>query len=939
MSQPLPSPIVTAPGAGAIAAEHQLRQIIDNSNAVIYVKDLQGRYRLVNRAFENLFQLSAAQVLGQTDHQLFPESMAASLRANDLNVAHLGQSREFEEQLQVGERASTYLSSKFPLFDAEGRVTAVCGISTDISDREKVEDALRYVALGVSAATGTEVFEAIARYLARSLQADFAFVSRVSDEGPQRLTTLALYYNGKLHTNATYELAGTPCEQVFNRAFHFVGSDLQKLYPNDSVSKSLGVQSYAGYPLFASDGRPLGLIAAGRCSPLQEDRSRVESVLRIFSVRAAAELQRLDAEASYRAIFEASEDAIFVLDLHSGALVDVNPRACQAYGYSYEEMLSLGVDTFSAGYPPYTDVDAAGWLARAREGEPQRFEWHRRNRDGGLHWDEVFLKRATIGGIERILAFTREITQRKEAEQALRASEQQYRTIVSTALDCIIGMDSRGRITTFNPAAEQCFGYSREQALGQPWAELMIPERLRETYKKWLASHLQEGDGPLLGRRIELSAQRANAEEFPAELAISVVQGAEGPSFICYLRDITERKEAEEQRERLERQLRQAQRMEAIGHLTGGIAHDFNNLLTSMLGYTVMAEEHAERLGDERLGQYLGRVQRSAEKARDLIQQMLTFSRGSRGQPQPVALDSLIGDFIRLLESTLPATVEIDTQLSEGLPLVLVDPVQLEQVLMNLCINARDAMGSVGQLHIGLQRRAYPAAVCTSCQQAFAGDYLLLSVQDSGPGIDPAVQTRMFEPFFTTKALGQGSGMGLSMVHGIVHEYGGHILLQSAPGQGTGFQVLLPPMADTSSCSAEPHRLTDPDALLPPLSGRVVVVDDEPLVAEFMAERLAQWGAEVRVFSDAQEASALLLADPYAWDFVILDQSMPRLTGLQLARRLLAARADMPIALYSGFSDQLTETEVIAQGLKALLHKPLDQARLHALLRVHLPPA
>ncbi|NQD94237.1 PAS domain S-box protein, partial [Pseudomonas sp. CrR25] len=508
--------------------------------------------------------------------------------------------------------------------------------------------------------------------------------------------------------------------------------------------------------------------------------------------------------------------------------------------------------------------------------------------------------------------------------------------IANTALDCFIGMDEVGRVLAFNPAAEQCFGMRRDQVLGRPLLELIIPERFRQAYERGFEHYLETGSGDFLGKRMEVVAQRAGGQEFPAELVLAVVQGGEGPRFICYLRDITERKRAEEERVRLEQQLRQAQRMEAIGHLTGGIAHDFNNLLTSMLGYTVMAQEQVEQLQHERLGKYLARVQRSAEKARGLIQQMLTFSRGSRGKPQTVALDLLLDDFIKLVESTLPATVELDTQLAHDLPAVQVDPVQLEQVLMNLCINARDAMGSVGQLSVSLGLAEHREAICASCQQGVRGRFVALTVRDSGPGIDPLVCAHMFEPFFSTKASGQGSGMGLSMVHGIVHEYGGHILLETAPDAGATFQILIPPLGQGEGDAPQVRAFKAQPLPHSALHGQVAVVDDDPLVAEFMGELLDGWGLEARLFCDAQQASEQLLSDPYAWDFIILDQSMPRLSGLQLARRLLAARADLPIVLYTGFSDALVEVEVLEQGLKALLTKPLDQARLHGLLRTYL---
>ncbi|CAD5109633.1 hybrid sensor histidine kinase/response regulator [Zestomonas carbonaria] len=926
MSQPMPRAVV------ASAVEHQLRQIVDGSSAVIYVKDLDGRLQLVNPAFEALFGLSADEALGRTDYELFPPEVADALRANDLRVVELGKALEFEEQVQLGSGTRTYLSNKFPLFDSAGRVVAVCGMSTDISARKRLEEALQHIALGVSAASGAAVFEEIARYLAYSLNADITFVARLQDPVRQCLDTLAVYAHGRLRENISYELDGTPCEKVVGKGFHLIPEGACERFPEDRFLNEFGLDSYAGYPLFASDGRPIGLIAAASRGML-DDYGLTEALLKVFSVRAAAEIERSDAEVSYREIFDSSEDAIFVQDLHSGVLVDVNPKACQAYGYSYAEMLGLTIDDLSAGYRPYTGEDAAGWLARARDLGPQRFEWHRRNRDGSLHWDEVVLKRATIGGVERILAITREITQRKEAEQALRASEQQYRAIVSTALDCIISMDGEGRIQAFNPAAEHCFGYTREQAIGRSLVELIIPARNQEAHQLGFQRYLH--GGPFLGRRVEIEACRANGQEFPAELAVTAVEGPQGPQFIGYLRDITELKEAEAQRAALAQQLRQAQRMEAIGHLSGGIAHDFNNLLTGMLGYTVMAEELAEQLPDERLGHYLTRVQRAAEKARDLIQQMLTFSRGSRVQPRAVNLSERVGGFIRLVESSLPASVEIETRLAPDLPPALVDPVQLEQVLMNLCINARDAMSGVGRLRVTLQAQQPSQCRCASCQQVFSGRYLVLSVSDSGPGIAAAVREHMFEPFFTTKASRQGSGMGLSLVHGIVHEYAGHILVDSREGMGSTFQVFLPALAEDTPCPDNPAE-QEAAAQSVRLQGRVAVVDDEGLVSEFMADRLSGWGLQVRCFDDAEQAGGVLCADPFAWDFVILDQCMPRLTGLQLARRLLALRADLPIVLYSGFSDQLSEAQVQAEGLKAMLRKPLDQAQLHRLLRRHL---
>jgi PAS domain S-box-containing protein len=520
---------------------------------------------------------------------------------------------------------------------------------------------------------------------------------------------------------------------------------------------------------------------------------------------------------------------------------------------------------------------------------------------------------------------------RSEKEQQLRKSEDRLRATVEAALDCIIAMDREGRVIEFNPAAEQCFGYRKYDILGKPLAELIIPARFRAGHEHGMAEFRNTGEGAYLGKRVEVTAMRADGSEFPAELAIGVAQGAEGEIFIGYIRDITERHDAEQQRQQLETQLRQAQKMEAIGQLTGGIAHDFNNILTAMSGYVVLAGEHAETLGDEKLSRYMDRAQRSGQRARDLIQQMLTFSRGRRGEPRPVSLQPLIEEWVGLLESTLPSSVEIRTDLDAQVPEVMLDPVQVEQVLMNLCINARDAMQGHGTLTISLRHGAYADCICASCLQPIAGDFIEIAVSDTGSGVTPDVQKRMFEPFYSSKDVGHGSGMGLPMVHGIVHEYGGHLLLESRVGEGASFRVLLAPLPVRAGVD-EPAAPPSMEAASRLLAGHVLLVDDEPAVGEFMQDLLEDWGLAVTVFNESVDACRKFSDDPDRYDLVILDQTMPRMTGLDVAQQLLKLRPDLPVILYTGYSAEISEALVKQRGIRALLSKPVDTKRLHNLV-------
>jgi PAS domain S-box-containing protein len=383
----------------------------------------------------------------------------------------------------------------------------------------------------------------------------------------------------------------------------------------------------------------------------------------------------------------------------------------------------------------------------------------------------------------------RDVTEAKLAERALRASEEQYHSIFNATTDSLVLRDAEFAIVDVNPAYEAMSGRTRAEVLGSREVTMSDPEmaaRIKALHARSLAGE------PVSW---EAAARRKSGEPFFIEVRGVPIRHRGQPHVLYVGRDITERKRAEAARGELEAQLRQAQKMEALGQLTGGIAHDFNNILQGILGNLVLAEEHQEALADARLGRYLERAHSAAQRARDLIQQMLTFSRGRSGERGPVAPGALLKDATRLLRPTLPATIELGIELADEAPAALLDAVQFEQVLLNLCINARDAMAGAGSIALGARAAALRGEVCASCRQRIDGGYLELSVGDSGPGIAPEVRERMFDPFFSTKEVGKGSGMGLAMVHGIVHQHGGHVLVESAPGGGARFRILLPPAA------------------------------------------------------------------------------------------------------------------------------------------------
>ena len=653
-------------------------------------------------------------------------------------------------------------------------------------------------------------------------------------------------------------------------------------------------------------------------------RKTILAAIRDITQRMQAEAAVRASEEQYRAIFNASVDGMLLWDADH-RVVDVNEAFVRMHGYRREEMLGQGHPLF---IPPELQAECASLLPKVLAGEPCRLEARSLRKDGTEFDVEIHGVPMQYQGRPHVLIILRDVTSRRQAEERLRASEERHRLLFEMESDAIVLVD----VDTFqhldvNRAAVELYGYSRAELLGLKSTDLSAESA--ET-----RAAMQAGARQARGFvRVPLRYHRKkDGTVFPVEITANFFDLHGRRMMLAAIRDITERKQAEEARGQLEAQLRQAQKMEAIGQLTGGIAHDFNNILQSVLGNLTLASERIEELGDPKLERYLERAQLSAQRARELIQQMLTFSRGRRGEPRVVSLAPLVAEAAKLLRPTLPSTIEFDTALAPEAPAVKLDPVQVEQVLLNLCINARDAMRGEGALTVAVRAAHEGGALCTACRQRFSGRFVELSVRDSGPGIAPEVVDRMFEPFFSTKEVGKGSGMGLSTVHGIVHEHGGHVVVDTAPGRGASFRVFFPAVAG----EAVPEEKKPRARAKPRLAGRVLVVEDEEMVREFLGDLLGGWGLEVTLKPNGLEGKHAFAAEPQSYDLVLTDQTMPRVSGLELARQIRAIRPDMPVILYTGYGEDIAEAELAASGVRALAKKPVEPAELFALLKTHL---
>jgi PAS domain S-box-containing protein len=495
--------------------------------------------------------------------------------------------------------------------------------------------------------------------------------------------------------------------------------------------------------------------------------------------------------------------------------------------------------------------------------------------------------------------------EKRQTEAALRHSEARYRELFENANDLVYVHDLQGNFLAINKTAERVSGYTREEALCMNIAQVVAPEfvgRVRHMIARKVAG--------VEAATYELEICTKAGRRVPLEISSRLVYQDGKPVAVQGIgRDITERKQ-------LERQLRQAQRMEALGTLAGGIAHDFNNILAAILGYTELA------LYDLPPGTHtwhnLQEVLTAGRRAKDLVQQILTFSRQTEQERKPVPFNSIVKEVLRLLRASLPSTIEIRQDISPEVITVLADPTQIHQVLMNLCANAEYAMRDTGGiLDVRLASVIVDATVVEAPPTLPPGPYARLTIRDTGGGMPPEVLERIFEPFFTTKGVREGTGMGLAVVHGIITSHEGAIMVTSTPGQGTTFEVYLP------RTSGRPGESAMRESTVPHGTECILFVDDEVSLAHLGQEVLERLGYTVVVRTSSLEALEAFRAMPNRFDLVITDQTMPHMTGEQLARELRRLRADIPIILCTGFSHTMVAEKAQALNINAFLMKPL----------------
>lgn len=627
-----------------------------------------------------------------------------------------------------------------------------------------------------------------------------------------------------------------------------------------------------------------------------------------------SESSLLESKDKYYQAFESEADAVMIFDAETRYFEDANTATIELYGYSKREFLSLMVDNISAEIEKTKNT-----VQKIREDDPESKKIPLRyfkKKDGTVFPGEVYSGTFISNGRKKIIGVVRDISERQKTEEALQRSELKAQQYLEVARIIFLALDSEGNVTLINKHGLEILGYQRDELIGKNWVETCLPERLRSDVADIFHQLIRGEVEPI--EYFENPVRRKDGEERVIVWHNSLLRDTSGKIIgtLSSGNDNTERKQMEEEHKRLEAHLQQAYKMEAIGTLAGGIAHDFNNILTPII---VQSELAMMDLDDESPIQFnLQEVIKASHRARDLVKQILTFSRQTEHQPIALRITPLIKEVVKLLRASLPTTINIRLNLAEASDAVIADPVQIHQVLMNLCTNAAHAMReNGGELEIGLVHVEIDTDFTLKHSELQPGPHLKLTVSDTGYGIAPDLLDRIFEPFFTTKERSEGTGMGLSVVHGIIKNYGGAITVESEIGKGTTFNVILP----RSETSIE--KETAPSRQLLTGSERVLIVDDEKGMVDTLRKMLVRLGYQVTDRTSSIEALEAFRSKSDQFDFVITDQTMPNMSGDELAREIMKIRSDIPIILCTGFSEMINEESAKEMGISAFVMKPI----------------
>ncbi len=633
--------------------------------------------------------------------------------------------------------------------------------------------------------------------------------------------------------------------------------------------------------------------------------------------------QLIQSKEMFHALFEQAGGYCMILDPNTSdgipLIIDANKAACTAHGFTREEFIGRSVADID-------DEDGKRLVkkrtAEIMTGEPFYVENIHVRKDGTTFPVAVNAKRIDIENRRSLILTTEyDITERKRAEKQLRESQDRFELAMEAANDGLYDWNLITNEIYYSPGWKRMLGYQADELPNDfsVWEKLTEPEDVRKSWE--MQQELVKGTRDRFEMEFKMKHKNGHWVDILSRATAVFDEDRKAVRIVGTHVDISERK-------RLEANLLQVQKMEAIGTLAGGIAHDFNNILMAILGYAELAREDSP--ADSMVRKYIDEVVTASHKAKDLVKQILAFSRQTEVEHIPLQPFVIIKEVFNMLRPSLPATIDIQQDIDPEVGLIFADPTQIHQIMVNLCTNAFHAMEEKGGiLTISLKKKTLSRLDLANEPRVQPGDFVQLSISDTGAGIAPEIRKKIFDPYFTTKEVGKGTGLGLAIIHGIVKSYKGFVTFHSKPGEGTTFRVYLPVISDSTLQKVEMAPL-DRTQLC---NENILYIDDEKILAEMSKTMLERLGYRVTVETNSIEALRIIQSQPDLFDLVITDQTMPGMTGIDLARRILQIRPKLPIILCTGFSNLISEEKARMFGIKGFAMKPLAKKDIATLIR------
>ncbi|MBN2308872.1 MAG: PAS domain S-box protein [Candidatus Hydrogenedentes bacterium] len=881
-------------------SEERYREILENIEEGYYEVDLHGDLRFFNRALCGIVGYSADELRGMSYRRYYGDPTSVKKVFQTFSrVYETGIATEaFDWEIVRKDGGATAVAVSVSLMrDGDGAPIGFRGLVRDVTKRKRAEKALRE-----SEGRNRALLDAIPDSMAR-----------MTSDG-----TILDYKLGQHFTPG------------FRSRAEVLGANIRDLVPSWVAREAL-----ARVARVSELGRPEAFefrVHRDRKAYDYEARivnsgdDEVLAIIRDITERKHAEEALRQSEAKYRILFDACGEGI-LLETLDGQVLDANAAACRMFGYTREELTRVGIEDLVPEEYRGSFLDEA---VRALEEGGLSCGAAGLRKDGSVFPAEVSSLPTQIDGNRVAVTYVRDVTQRAEAEKALRESEQRYRELYQNANDILYTHDLSGRFTSINRAGLRVSGYTHEEALQTNALEVVAPE-YRELAREMVRRKLA---GAETGQ-YELEMLAKDGSRIPVEVSTRLIYKDDEPVAVQGIaRDITERRRAEEEHTRLEAQVQHAQKLESLGVLAGGLAHDFNNLLVGILGNAGLAL--GKLPGASPIRGYVEKIEATAQRAADLTNQMLAYSGKGTFIVQPLNLSRLVDEMAHLLEASISKKVTIKYEFEPDLPSVEGDAAQIQQVVMNLITNASDAIGDEPGV-IALSARTMDIDVSYFAEayvndDLFEGRYVCVEVSDTGCGMDPATQARIFDPFFTTKFAGRG--LGLAAVLGITRSHKGTIKVYSEPGVGTTVKVLFPALpAEVDAAEFEKIELQDRALHDWQASGTILVVDDGEEIREVARETYEQHGFKVLTAANGREGVDLFREHADELAAVLLDLTMPVMGGEKAFQEMHRIRADVPIILSSGYTEQDVTNRFPGRGPAAFIQKPFLPSRLIVGLR------